>query len=196
MFLYHTTDIDRVRDILRDGALKSSALTGLAEEGQGAGLYDSNEFVYMSASESCFDPDVRWCSATIYIHAAALRGRAFHVSTGQTPRPDHPFERTEARKITRPAMPLYSRSYPSSFRSADRDDVLRELCRQSAYRSNLLRPCITQMFNQVAVKNRLDIRGRVAGISIQTGRGRFEFGDIVAFLREHHGDIPVYLCGR
>ena len=192
-YLFHYTSRDGLLAILKDGALKSSALTGLANKGYGAGLYESNEFVYMSAAESRFDPEVLGWRYAIYIHSAALRGRAFHVSTSQSASPDYPYESVEERKRTRPAMPLYSRSYPSSLRSADREEVLRGLYRQSVYRAGLVRPRDIQQFNQVAVRRSLDIRGHVAGISVQTSKTGFELDNTVAFLRKHHHEIPVYL---
>ena len=196
MYLVHNTDSDGLLAILNDGALKSSALTGLAENGQGAGLYDSNEFVYMHASEMLFDPTIK-SPLTLYVRSSALSGRAFHVATAQTPQPDIQREWVGKRGAADNGYPGYRRSYPSTLCAADRDEVLRSLHRQSLRK----RPrglWYQHLFNQVAVRRSLDIRGSIAGVAIRTSAdGDFSYEyDTVTLLRRRHPEIPIYIFYR
>ena len=160
MYLIHDTTPSGLDQILKDGALKSSKITKNSDDGYGRELYKSNDFVYCSATEKLFDPDA-YGFITLYIDAAALRTRQFHVANFHNYSSPNIPENKMSTAYRIPRM-LYKRTYPKSF--GDRDRILSELCRESKTKSPA--GMGFHFMNQVAVRDHLDIRAYVRGVRI------------------------------
>jgi len=160
MYLFHTTFPKELDMILEDGALKCSRLTGLAEAGWGAGQYEENDFVYMSTTDALFDPAVYGCS-TLYLNSSVLKRRKFNVANFYNfSSPNIPSEYPS--ECLKTPYTLYNRVYPPN--SVSRDAALAGLSRESKARAP--GGIGFQMMNQVSVRDSLDIRDDICGISI------------------------------
>ena len=163
LYLFHdASTVSSLLGILNDGELRSSALTGAAEHGQGADEYARNSFVYLSATDTLFDPAI-YHTITLYFDPAALRHRKFSISNYHTPAAPHrPNERPDERTLL--PRTEYTRVYARG--CADRNAALSALVRESKA-AFPPRGEGFQIPNQVAVRNRLDIGGALRGICFE-----------------------------
>ena len=186
-YLFHNTQPAFLIPILESGELRSSALTGNAEHGHGAAEYDSNHFVYLSATDTLFDPAI-YGFATLYIDSAALSDRKFSVANYHTPAAPH---RAGERPCPRSLLPRteYTHVYARGF--AGRDAVLSALARESKA-AFPPRGEGFQIPNQVAVRNRLDVRGMVRGVCFhKESVCHYKMEAFVAYVRRAYPDLPV-----
>ena len=168
-----------LKGILADGALRSSRRTGRAARGQGEGIYKANDFVYMHATDALFDPEWGGAGVALYLDADVLRSRKFYASKVISATPADLAETTTANGIV-----MWKRAYPRFCRR--REAVLRNLYRESkAVLPNT--KDVFCAFNQVAVRDHLDVRGHVRGILLGRGAGP----RAAAYMARHFPDIEV-----
>jgi hypothetical protein len=185
MYLIHDTTPYHLDQILVDGALKSSKLTKNADDGYGYGLYASADFVYCSTTDKLFDPDVYGCT-TIYLDSATLRPRQFYVANFHIYSSPHIPEERMSTERRIPRM-LYTRTYPKFF--GERDRVLSDLCRES----KMAAPAGMgfHFMNQVAVRDHLDIRAHIRGVSINSQSPWFDKETLCAYLQYFIKTFPT-----
>jgi hypothetical protein len=177
-------------DILDKGELLSSKQTGYAKYGQGYKEYTSNTFVYLSATNALFDPSI-YGSVTLFMDDAVLQSRKFSTANYHNyETPDIPNERICEDAIRQPHI-QYRRVYPQHFDA--RDAVLAELSRESKaqFPPNGYG---FQALNQVAVKDRLIVRGKIRGIRFNQEMVHHNpewFDDVFNYMYNKHPKIAI-----
>ena len=151
MYLIHNTTIANLMAILKDGELKSNKLTKNIQEGDG--LYESNNFVYFSTTKELFDDHVTGY-VTLYIDTQILYNRKFYISNIHTPYPQYLAEW----KIKNEKY--YKRSYDRYYKYINK--VLCTLYNNSM--SKLKNGKAFQIFQQIAIKNKCNIKKYLVGI--------------------------------
>jgi len=152
MYLFHNTNIKSLKGILKDGYLKSSYL--LSKEGLlnkiGEGIHPKNKYVYFSCTNKLFDKRIIG-KITLYFKSDLLRMKEFYISTFHTTSPNI-LENTTYSKWIR-----YKKKYKNTNKY---DNVLKKLYKHSIkilpYGKSF------QVFQQIAVKNRINMKELVA----------------------------------
>ena len=151
MYLFHITDIESLKSIIKDGYLKSNKITGNIN--QGDGIYDgTNRFVYFSTTEKLFDPTIKHQQIILYFKSDFLYDRTFYTSSGHTPIPDKINEWKNGRiKLFRRKYNRYEKDY---------NIILKNLYDYSIKRSKK----IFFIRQQIALLNKIKLKDNLIGI--------------------------------
>ena len=151
MYLFHSTNIKSLKNILKDGYLKSASL--LLKEGyplnygEGYGnIYNKNKFIYFSCTDKLFDKTHG--SVIIYFNSDLLYKIPFYVSTVQTPSPDNLSEWIDGAN-----RKGYKRKYNRYYKKYN--NVLKKLYRNS--KKVLSKGVAFQVFQQIAISNKINL---------------------------------------
>lgn len=140
MFIFHITTSEGLMGILKDGEIKSSALTGTLNEG--SGIYKKSNWVYFSTTDKLFDRNAN-SSIILFLDSKALKNRNFYVYQGFVGDP----KKTKLIKKNNP----------------DIDKILYELYKNS------IKPGYEpyfRVFQQIAVQKRLKLGKFLRGVMI------------------------------
>jgi hypothetical protein len=83
MFLFHNTNMDSLKSILKDGYLKSSSI--LLKEGkkmdwgEGYGIYKTNNYIYFSCIDKLFSRKIH-ARVILYFNSKLLYNHTFFVA--------------------------------------------------------------------------------------------------------------------
>jgi hypothetical protein len=149
MFLSHNTNLRSLKNILKDGYLKSYSL--LKSEGykkingEGSGLYTENKFVYFSCIKELFTYKI-YSRITLYFTSDLLFNRTFYISNHHSSSPDILMEHNGKRK-------LYKRKYKRFYKNYNK--ILENLFNYSI--SVLKNGKAFQIFQQIAVLNKINL---------------------------------------
>ena len=177
-------------DILNRGELISSKQSGYAERGQGKNEYKFNTFVYVSATDALFDPAI-YGFVTLFFDSVVLQSRKFSIANYHNyETPDIPDEWNCEDAIRQPHI-QYRRVYPQHF--DERDAVLAELSRES--KANFQPSGYGfQALNQVAVKDRLIVRGKIRGVRFNQEMVQYNknwFHQVVEYMYDKYPEIAI-----
>lgn len=138
MYLFHVTEPDYIYQILKDGALMPSEVTGNLSEG--SGIYDHSPYVYFSTNKN-ISTDIKniygWI--VLFFDSSLLYDREFYIN------PSH------SGGIT-----AKSKKYPINYHKID--EVLEELYNQSLERVKGIKYKAFQVFQQVMVKGNVSLK--------------------------------------
>jgi hypothetical protein len=152
MYLVHETTSQSLKKILNENCIKSLNLLEPKYINQGDGVYKNNKFVYFTTTDKLFDKKYIG-HILIYINSDILYNRAFFVSTHHSKYPDKLYEKTinnikhYKRKYNR-----YTKNY---------NEILKKLYK---YSTNFGKAY--NVFQQVAIKNKINIANYIIGIYI------------------------------
>lgn len=173
MYLFHGTTEKYLKKILKDGELKSSALTGFVMEG--SGVYKTNPYVYFSTTPKLFDKKVLG-KVIIYLKSELVYDKIFFVSTFHNPCPNITGQWKSHNNIE------YKRKYKKNYKKYN--DVLLKLYNSSI--SKLPHGRAFQVFNQVAIKNRVKIHKYLAGIQLFNPNIK-----LVKYIKKYYPDVRI-----
>jgi hypothetical protein len=156
MYLLHSTNIKSLKNILKDGYMKSASL--LLKEGyplksgEGFGnIYNKNKFIYFSCTDKLFD-NIHG-SVIIYFNSDLLYKIPFYVSTVQTPSPDDLSEWIDGAN-----RKGYKRKYNRYYKKYN--NVLKKLYHRS--KKVLPKGKAYQFFQQIAISNKINLNKLIA----------------------------------
>jgi len=157
MYLVHTTELKYIKNILEDGELKSNKLTTNIEWGDGVYNNDINNFVYFVTTEKLFDKKILG-SVILYLNSDLIYNRTFYVSTTWSNTPDNLGEWYSNKRFQ------YKRKYSRYY-----DKYNQILSKLYNYSINVLpNGKGFQVFQQVAIKNKVNIKDKLIGIQFQS----------------------------
>ena len=138
MYLFHTTLIDYVEDILSDGELKSNKLTSNSNWA----IYDTSQYVYLSTKLSMFRNKISFNenSCNLYINPEILYNRKFYLSTDNVAFPEKTILNKDSGVF----------EYPRYYKNIN--NVLKILNKHG------------KRFEQVAILNKMNIEKYLVGI--------------------------------
>jgi hypothetical protein len=150
MFLSHNTNLRSLKNILKDGYLKSYSLLKSEGynmkkiEGEGWGLYTENNFVYFSCVKELFTYKII-SQITLYFTSDLLFNRTFYISNHHTSFPDKLIEYKDKNIV------IYRRKYKRFYKNYNR--VLENLFNYSISVSKKS----FQAYQQIAVLNKINL---------------------------------------
>lgn len=180
MYLVHETSHQSLKEILNENCIKSLNLLKPSYLNQGDGIYKNNKFVYFTTIEKLFDKYVG--NIVIYINSDILYNRAFYVSTHHSPYPDKLYEET-TNNITE-----YNRKYNRYTKNYNK--ILQKLYK---YSINVLNGKSYNAFQQVAVKNKINIANYIIGIYISDYKtiDNTETDKLIYYLKKNYPNILI-----
>jgi hypothetical protein len=185
MYLFHNTNLNSLKSILKDQFLKSSALLikeGYKEiQGEGSGLYDENIFVFLSTCEELFDPRIS-AQVVLYFDSNLLANKTFYISTAHSTDPEELGEwvSTENNRFE------YKRKYPKNYKLYN--SVLKKLYTHSI--NVLPKGESFQVFQQVAIKNKIPLDNLV-GIEIKINLSDSKKEKITKYINKHYPNVTI-----
>lgn len=150
MFLSHNTNLRSLKNILKDGYLKSYSLLKSEGynmkkiDGEGWGLYTENNFVYFSCVKELFTYKII-SQITLYFTSDLLFNRTFYISNHHTSFPDKFIEYKDKNIV------IYRRKYKRFYKNYNR--VLENLFNYSISVSKKS----FQAYQQIAVLNKINL---------------------------------------
>jgi hypothetical protein len=183
MYLFHNTNIQSLKKILKDGYLKSYSL--LKKEGynikkinnEGFGLYTENKFVYFSCIKKPFTYKI-YSLITLYFTSDLLFDRTFYVSNLHSAFPDYLMEHKRNNVV------LYKRKYNKFYK--DYNKVLKELFNFSI--SVLKNGDAFHVFQQVAVHNKINLNNLIC---IEFNNKEDANQNIVNYIKKYYPNVEI-----
>jgi len=179
MFLVHETTSQSLKNILNENCIKSLNLLEPKYINQGDGVYKNNKFVYFTTTDKLFDKKYIG-HILIYINSDILYNRAFYVSTCHSNCPDKLYEETinnikhYKRKYNR-----YTKNY---------NEILQKLYKHS---TNILNGKAYNAFQQVAIKNKINIANYIIGIYISEYKKNTEIDKLIYYIEKNYPNILI-----
>lgn len=143
MYLFHVTRSKHLKNIISDGKLKSSNMTGIID--QGTGLYDKNKYVYFSCIDNLYSKLPIYGEVALFFDSKLLYNRNFFVSTVHSPFPE--INTTWNKKKD------YKKIYKKYYKRTN--TVLEKLFKNAV---NKLNGEAFQIFQQIAIRNACDLK--------------------------------------
>jgi hypothetical protein len=175
MYLIHNTDLESLKNILKDGYLKSLSL--LKKEGynamanEGDGIYTENNFVFFSCVDKLYKYKIN-SSIILYFNSKLLFNRTFYVANHHTPTPDKLEEGKQ----------LYQRKYNRYYEKYN--DVLQKLFNYSIN----LSPDAFQVFQQIALSNKVNLK-ELIGIEFRDKNDATP--DIIQYINKYYPNVEI-----
>jgi hypothetical protein len=175
MYLAHITELKYIKNILEDGELKSNKLTNNIESGEG--IYNThNNFVYFITTEKLFDKKILG-SVILYLNSDLIYNRTFYVSTTWSNTPDHISEWYSNKRFQ------YKRKYSRYY-----DKYNQILSKLYNYSINVLPNSNSfQVFQQVAIKNKVNITDKLIGIQFQSKPSN----KLIQYIHTNYPDVKI-----
>ena len=175
MYLAHITELKYIKNILEDGELKSNKLTNNIESGKG--IYNThNNFVYFVTTDKLFDKKI-YGSVILYINNDLIYNRTFYVSTVWSDTPTNLRNWYENKKLH------YKRKYSRYYDKYDQ--ILSKLYNQSI--NVLSNGKHFQIFQQVAIKNKVNIKDKLVGIQFQSKPS----DKLIQYIHTNYPDVKI-----
>ena len=183
MYLFHNTNLQSLKKILKDGYLKSYSL--LKKEGynirklknEGDGLYTENKFVYFSCIKKPFIYKV-YSHITLYFTSDLLFDRTFYVSNLHSGFPDDLMEHKGKNVV------LYKRKYNKFYKEYNK--VLEKLFNFSI--SVIENGKAFQSFQQVAVHNKINLNNLIC---IEFNNKEDATKNIVDYIKKYYPNVEI-----
>jgi hypothetical protein len=181
MYLFHITNIESLKSILKSNYIKSYSLLKNSNKtpktGQGLGLYIENNFVFFSCCDKLFDNKILG-HVILYFNSKLLYNRNFYVSTVWSPYPDYIGEWYSGKKNNKKKE--YKRKYNRYY--SKYNSVLKKLYNHSKKKLKYY-----QYFNQIAVKNKVNLKELIA-IEITES---FQNDNILNYISKNYPNIEI-----
>ena len=179
MYLIHNTTLKYAKSILKDEVLKSNKMTGNINEGEG--VYDTNAYVYFSTTSILFDKNTMG-GIIIYLSSELLFNRTFYVLTLHSNFPNYLMEHKNGKYIQ------YKRKYPRYYENYNK--ILKDLYTLSI--ATIPNGVAFQAFNQVAIKNKINIKKYIKGIQFNILKSRQkEYIPIIKYVKSKYPNIKI-----
>ena len=152
MYLFHNTNLKSLKNILKDGYLKSYSLLKKegynVSSGEADGLYEENNFVFFSCVDNLNNNYEIYSHIILYFNSKLLFNKTFYTATVHSPQPDYLEEWKQDGKK------MYKRKYNRYYKKYN--DVLKKLLN---YSINVLPNAKAfQQFQQIAVLNKVNLK--------------------------------------
>lgn len=143
MYLFHITSINSLKQILIDGELKSSSLTGKINQGYGLYKPSEQEHVFFSAID---EPGIKEIvgDVILFFDYKMLYKRSYYISTVHSPYPQYVGKWNNGKD--------YKLKYPQYYRYTK--SVLKKLYKNALSK---LDGDAFEIFQQIAIKNKCDL---------------------------------------
>lgn len=169
--------MSNLKNIIKDGYLKAP-IEKNAILNEGEFIYKVNKYIYFSTTEKLFDKRVV-SDISLYFSSELIYNKIFYVSTVHTSTPNilTEWNYIEGSKIYK----NYKRKYPKNYK--DYNKVLKDLYNFSI--SAFLK--FFQAYNQVAVKNKINIKNNLIGIKFN----KKPTLELLFFIKKYYPNIKI-----
>ncbi len=202
MYLFHNTTSESLKNILKDGYLKSLSL--LKKEGynaianEGDGHYIENNFVFFSCVDELFKYKIS-SSITLYFNSKLLFNRTFYIANHHTPKPepepnnlkkqDNLKELDNLKKWKENGDPPYKQKYDRYYKKYN--DVLKKIFNRSI--SILPNAFSFQLFQQIALSNKVSIK-ELVGIEFKNKNDATP--DIIQYINKYYPNVEIKIRSK
>jgi hypothetical protein len=181
MYLIHNTTSNSLKNILKDGYLKSYSLlkkedpTAMTNEGDG--MYTENNFVFFSCVDKLFNYEINR-RIILYFNSKLLFNRTFYVAHHNTPKPD----RLEDGKQ------LYQRKYNRYYEKYN--DVLKKLFNYSINLQGVTSffPDAFLAHQQIALSNKVNLK-ELVGIEFRDKNDATS--EVVQYIKKYYPNVEI-----
>jgi hypothetical protein len=181
MYLFHNTTSNSLKNILKDGYLKSYSLVKKenpnAMPNEADGLYTENNFVFFSCVDELFKYKIV-SNITLYFNSKLLFNRTFYLATHHTPIPDNLQEWKEQ------GRQMYQRKYDRYYEKYN--NVLKKLFNDSI--SRLPDSYGFQVFQQIALSNKVNLKELIC---IEFKDKNDATPDIVQYINKNYPNVEI-----
>ena len=181
MYLFHNTSSDSLKNILKQGYLKSYSLLKKEDPdvkaNEGAGIYTENNFVFFSCVDELFKYKI-YSAITLYFNSKLLFNRTFYISTSHSPEPDKLEEwKQEGKK-------MYKRKYSRYYKKYL--DVIKKLFN---YSIRVLPDASSfQIFQQIAISNKVNLKELIC-IEFQNKNDATPY--IIKYINKYYPTVEI-----
>ena len=181
MYLFHNTSSDSLKNILKDGYLKSYSLLKKedpnAMPNEGDGIYTENNFVFFSCVDELFKYKIH-SNITLYFNSKLLFNRTFYLATCHSPEPDNLHEWKQQ------GHQMYKRKYNRYYKKYN--DVLKKLFN---YSINILPDAASfQVFQQIAISNKVNLKELIC---IEFRDKNDATPDVVQYIKKYYPNVEI-----
>jgi hypothetical protein len=199
MYLIHNTTSDSLKNILKDGYLKSYSLLKKedpnAMPNEGDGIYTENNFVFFSCVDELFNYKIN-SSIILYFNSKLLFNRTFYVANHHTPKPepepepnnlkkqDNLKELDNLKKWKENGVQHYKQKYDRYYEKYN--DVLKKLFNYS--KSLLPDAASFQAFQQIALSNKVNLKELIC---IEFKDKNDATPDIIKYINKYYPNVEI-----
>ncbi len=198
MYLFHNTTSESLKNILKDGYLKSLSL--LKKEGynaianEGDGIYTENNFVFFSCVDELFKYKIS-SSITLYFNSKLLFNRTFYIAnyhfSNPEPEPNNLKNQDNLKELDNYLKKWKENGNPDYKQKYDRyykkyNDVLKKIFNRSI--SILPNAFSFQLFQQIALSNKVSIK-ELVGIEFKNKNDATP--DIIQYINKYYPNVEI-----
>lgn len=182
MYLTHNTAIQSIKKILKDGELKAAKFTGRTNEGWGVYKAKEQSYVFFSTTPILFDIRLLG-NVTLYLKPDFLSKKDFTIANAHIADPSEEYWNYNAR------YPIYNKKIKATKNYLK---YLKKLYADSLRNKDNIPLTIFQMYNQVTVKNKINLKDNLVAITIDS-RVEYIVNNIIKIIKKHYPNVKLFL---